>query len=193
VKLAALLEEIENDGIKNDAKVTDRSYKQLNISKDTGEFLSVLIKSSQAKSICEVGTSNGYSTLWLADAIPGDGKITTLEIQQHKIDQALHNFNRSGLSHKIEVINSDALKFFKNSENTFDFIFLDAERTEYISFAKELISALRTGGLLVCDNAISHKEELAEFIEYIQNSKQFSTSLVPVGKGEFIAYKNTST
>ncbi|MGY8872490.1 MAG: O-methyltransferase [Pseudomonadales bacterium] len=191
MKLENLLYELEIEGIKNDSEASDRSYKQLNITKDTGEFLTILVKASNAETILEVGTSNGYSTLWLAAAIPDSGKVITLEIQQHKIDQAKINFDRSGLGRKIEVVKSDASEYFELSDNKFDFIFLDAERTEYINFSKEIISSLRIGGLLVCDNAISHKEEMIEFIEFIKGSNQFTTSLVPVGKGEFVAYKNT--
>jgi predicted O-methyltransferase YrrM len=191
MELENLLYELEIEGIKNDSEASDRSYKQLNITKDTGEFLTILVKASNAETILEVGTSNGYSTLWLAAAIPDRGKVITLEIQQHKIDQAKINFDRSGLGRKIEVVKSDASEYFELSDNKFDFIFLDAERTEYIKFSKEIISSLRIGGLLVCDNAISHKEEMIEFIEFIKGSNQFTTSLVPVGKGEFVAYKNT--
>jgi predicted O-methyltransferase YrrM len=190
MKLENLLSELELKGIENDSEVLDRSHKQLNITKDTGEFLAILVKSSCAETILEVGTSNGYSTLWLAAATSESGKVTTLEVQQHKIDQAQVNFNKSGLGRKIDIVKSDASEYFQKSDKQFDFIFLDAERTEYMKFSKEVISSLRMGGLLVCDNAISHEEEMAEFIGFIKNSNQFSTSLVPVGKGEFIAYKN---
>jgi len=190
MELEKLLSELELKGIENDSETSDRSHKQLNITKDTGEFLTVLVKCSCAEIILEVGTSNGYSTLWLAAATSDKGKITTLEVQQHKIDQAQANFDRSALSGKIDIIKSDAAEYFKKSDKQFDFIFLDAERTEYMGFSEEVVSLLRIGGLLVCDNAISHKEEMAEFIDFIKNSHQFSTSLVPVGKGEFVAYKN---
>ena len=93
MKLENLLSELELKGIENDSEVLDRSHKQLNITKDTGEFLAILVKSSCAETILEVGTSNGYSTLWLAAATSESGKVTTLEVQQHKIDQAQVNFN----------------------------------------------------------------------------------------------------
>lgn len=189
--LASLLSEIEKDGIKNDAEAVDRSYKQLNITRDTGEFLSVLVKASKAESILEVGTSNGYSTLWLAAATSDKGSVTSLEIQQHKIDQAEKNLKRSGLEKKVTIVKSDALAYFTALDQQYDFIFLDAERTEYMNFAKEVVAALRIGGLLVCDNAISHASEMTEFIDFITSSQQFATSLVPVGKGEFMACKQT--
>jgi len=188
--LSELLFELESAGIKNDAAVADRHLKQLNITKATGEFLSVLVKASGSKNILEVGTSNGYSTLWLADAIPNTGTVVTLELQQHKIHQAKANFERAGLANKIEIINADAIGFFSQSVGQFDFIFLDAERTEYMKYSDKLVKSLEPGGLLVCDNAISHAEEMAEFIEFIKSCREFSCSLVPVGKGEFLAYKN---
>ena len=189
MELENLLEKIEKDGLENDSIVTDRSLKKLNITKDTGEFLAVLVKSSKSKCVCEVGTSNGYSTLWLANALPAGGRVITLEVQQHKIEQAQNNFNLSGLASKIEIIKSDAYDYFTEKNEEFDFIFLDAERTEYMSFAEQVVSSLAIGGTLVCDNAISHEEEISDFINFIKQSNQFITSLVPVGKGEFVACK----
>lgn len=191
MELEDFLSELEVEGINNDSKAVDRSHKQLNITKDTGEFLTVLVKASGAETILEVGTSNGYSTLWLAAAIPDSGKVTTLEIQQHKIDQAKVNFDRSGLADKIEIIKSPAAEYFKQLDKQYDLIFLDAERVEYMGFSKKVISSLRIGGLLICDNAISHEAELTAFIQFIKGSDRFSTSLVPVGKGEFVAYKHS--
>ena len=190
MKLDYLLSELEIQGMENDSKVAERSHKQLNITRDTGEFLYLLVKVSRSENVLEVGTSNGYSTLWLASAIPDTGKVTTLEIQQHKIDQARVNFDRAGLTSKIEIIEINALEYFKQLDQQYDFIFLDAERVEYMDFAKEVISSLRPGGLLVCDNAVSHKSELEPFMGFIKESNNFATSLVPVGKGEFVVYKN---
>ncbi len=190
MKLGCLFSELEEQGLKNDLEISDRSYKQLNITKDTGEFLTFLVKVSNTKTILEVGTSNGYSTLWLAAATADTGRVTTLEIQQHKIDQAKVNFERAGLSEKIEVLGLDAAEFFKQAGDQYDLIFLDAERIEYMSYSKDIISTLRAGGGLVCDNAISHKSEMAEFMRFIKGCNNFVTSLVPVGKGEFVAYKS---
>jgi predicted O-methyltransferase YrrM len=190
VDLEALLVELENYGEKNDAEVTERSRRLLNITRETGEFLAVLIKATRAEHILEVGTSNGYSTLWLAAAIPPSGTVTTLEVLPHKIEQARHNFQKAGLQQKIKLVQTDAVEYFKTLNGQYDLIFLDAERTDYMKFAAEVTEALREGGLLVCDNAISHPSELIDFTNYIKGQPDFTTCLVPVGKGEFLACKD---
>ena len=95
-KLSALLKELEQFGLENDAKANDRSQKMLNITPDTGEFLLLLIRALKAKRVLEIGTSNGYSTLWLAQAVqPHGGQVTTLELEPHKADMARTNFQRA--------------------------------------------------------------------------------------------------
>jgi len=190
MELDKLLSELENYGEKNDTEVTERSQKLLNITRETGEFLSVLIKATMAENILEVGTSNGYSTLWLASSIPPSGMVTTLEVLPHKIEQAKRNFQNAGLEKRIDLVQTDAVEYFKTLNRQYDLIFLDAERTDYMKFAEDVTEALRVGGLLVCDNAISHRSELIDFTNYIKSHPDFTTCLVPVGKGEFLAYKD---
>lgn len=81
--LTALLRELEQLGEENDATVEQKELKYLNITRDTGEFLAVLIKASVVRQALEIGTSNGYSTLWLASALPEDGHVTTLEVSPY--------------------------------------------------------------------------------------------------------------
>ncbi|MCA9954256.1 MAG: O-methyltransferase [Anaerolineales bacterium] len=184
-----LLAELEKQGSENDAKVTERKEKFLNITRDTGEFLAVLVKATKAHDILEIGTSNGYSTLWLANSLPETGNVTTVEALPHKIAMAKHNFATANLAHKISLIESNAVDFFQQLKQQFDIIFLDADRSQYMLFAAEVIAALKPGGLLIIDNAVSHESELANFIDHIKSQSIFTTSLIPVGKGEFVAYK----
>jgi len=188
--LRELLEELEQLGEENDAAEKQREFKYLNITRDTGEFLTMLIKASAARQILEVGTSNGYSTLWLASALPEDGHVTTLEVSAYKIEHAVQNFRRANLDHKITVLQSDALDYLSQGNVQFDFIFLDANRSRYIEFASQVVARLRPGGLLICDNAISHASEMEEFIAFVKDTSEFSVVTVPIGKGEFVACKN---
>ncbi|QRX82711.1 O-methyltransferase [Glaciimonas sp. PAMC28666] len=187
--LKNLLEELEAFGHANDALIKDRPARMLNITRDTGDFLSVLIKIMSAKRILEIGTSNGYSTLWLADASrPFDGKVTTVEMSRFKIAMAAENFARSGLAEHITQIEGDAGDVLQTAKDAaFDLIFLDSDRAQYDGWWPDLKRVLRCGGLLVVDNATSHAEEMAPFIKAIQADGDFVTSLVPVGKGEFLA------
>ena len=189
--LAALKRELEAYGRHNDGATTERSRRMLNITRDTGEFLSVLVRASAARRILEVGTSNGYSTLWLAQAAAATGGgVTTLERSGHKVELASATFARSGLEPLITLVQDDAGAFLARCEpEAFDLVFLDSERSEYCGWWIFLRDALRPGGLLVADNATSHAAEMAPFIALVSADSAFTTSLVPVGNGEFLAVK----
>ena len=79
--------------------------------------------------------------------------------------------------------------FVNNLKGEFDIIFLDADRSLYISFIPHILRLLKPGGIMICDNAVSHEEELGEFMEFFVNRSDYTACLVPVGKGEFIACK----
>jgi len=191
-RVASLLREIEAFGNANDARVADRSQKMLNITPDTGEFLSILVRLQPAKRVLEIGTSNGYSTLWLADAVSGtEGIIETVERNPEKVRLARANFERSGLSRFISLVEADAAKVLAAAADaTHDFIFLDSERTEYLSWWSHILRVLRPGGLVVCDNAISHKHEFEQFLGAVRRTPSCSMCLVPVGKGELLILKH---
>jgi predicted O-methyltransferase YrrM len=188
-KLSQLLTELEKFGAENDQVTTDRPKRMLNITRDTGEFLSVLVKSTNAKRVLEIGTSNGYSTLWLADAARSVGGIvTTIEYSEYKIGLAAKNFTRAELENFIIQIRDDAKSILSTlTDESFDLIFLDSERQQYPDMWADIKRVLRIGGLLVVDNAISHKEQIAPFLQQVEADIHFSTCLVPVGNGEYLA------
>jgi predicted O-methyltransferase YrrM len=190
-QLCGLLAELERFGNANDSATGERSRKMLNITRDTGEFLSVLVRATSARRVLEIGTSNGYSTLWLASAAQAiGGSVTTVELSDYKIALATKNFARSGLASFIASIQDDASRVLERSTDcAFDFVFLDSERPEYPGWWPNLKRVLRPGGLLVVDNATSHPQEMAPFVVLVQKDANFTTSLVPVGNGEFMAVK----
>lgn len=190
--LMQLLAELEHFGKENDRSVSDRPQRMLNITRDTGEFLSVLVKATNARRVLEIGTSNGYSTLWLADAVRSlDGRVTTVELSEYKYGLASRNFKQSDLAAVITQIQGDAGRTLANSlDESFDFIFLDSERPEYPGWWPDLKRVIRKGGLLVVDNAISHKEQMEAFVSLVEVDTEFSTCLVPVGKGEYLATRS---
>lgn len=190
MNIEQLLNDLEQLGLDNDEVQSERSKRYLNITRDTGEFLAVLIKATNAKTVLEIGTSNGYSTLWLASSLPNDGHVFTIENNHQKITEAAANFCKAELDSKITQLDGDVVDLLSNLPQNIDFIFLDADRSQYLTIAEQLFSLLREGGLLVCDNAVSHKEELEEFNVWIEEQTNLSTSLVPVGKGELLVYKD---
>ncbi|TWI61153.1 putative O-methyltransferase YrrM [Pseudoduganella lurida] len=190
--LHQLLEELERFGLQNDAGIdrasAERPLRMLNITRDTGEFLAVLVRATGARAILEIGTSNGYSTLWLADAARAlGGKVTTVELLDAKFALAQENFRRAGLADRIDALQADAGAVLRDAaEGYYDFIFLDSERSLYLDWWPDIRRVLRPNGLLVVDNAVSHAEEMADFVQSVR-ADGFACSLVPVGKGEFLA------
>ena len=177
----SLLIELEQFGSSNDSATTERSRKMLNITRDTGEFLSVLVRATLARRVLEIGTSNGYSTLWLASAAQAiGGSVTTIEFSDYKIALAKNNFARSGLASFITSIQDDAGRGAQRAaDSAFDFIFLDSERPEYPGWWPNLRRVLRPGGLLVVDNATSHPQEIAPFIALVQADTSSQPVLFP--------------
>jgi predicted O-methyltransferase YrrM len=189
--LLSLLRELERFGKDNDANVSERTRRMLNITRDTGEFLSVIVRAMSARRILEIGSSNGYSTLWLADAaLAVGGIVTTVERSDYKVGLARENFARSGLTN-ITLVHDDANQLLEElSHGACDLIFLDAEREEYPALWPQLQRVLRPSGLLVVDNAASHATEMAQFITLVRSTTEFTTSQVPVGNGVFLAVKS---
>jgi predicted O-methyltransferase YrrM len=190
MNLSNILTELEELGNSNDSIESERSKKYLNITRDTGEFLSVLVKSTKSQNILEIGTSNGYSTIWLASSLPENGLVTTIECSLQKFNEAQVNFEKAKLTNKINQIHDEAKSYLAQLNSKFDIIFLDADRSLYMSMVVEIEKLLKPGGLIVTDNAISHEHELIEFMEYFKRKSEYSCCLVSVGKGEFLAYKS---
>ena len=189
--LDELLSELERFGKANDDANAERPRRMLNITRDTGEFLAVLVRATVARRVLEIGTSNGYSTLWLASAAGAiGGSVTTVELSEYKIGLAIANFARSGLASQITLLHEDAGRVLQRSaDGAFDLVFLDSERPAYPGWWPHLKRVLRPGGLLVVDNATSHAAEMAPFVALVAADVSFVTSLVPVGNGEFLAVK----
>ncbi|MDQ1924797.1 O-methyltransferase [Massilia pseudoviolaceinigra] len=187
--LHKLLSDIERFGEENDAAIEARGRRMLNITRGTGQFLAHVIGAMDARDLLEIGTSNGYSTLWLADAVaPTGGKVTTVEMAPAKLRMARENFTASGLGRFIVQVEGDAGQLLARSdESSCDVLFLDSERSEYTGWWPDIRRVLRPHGLLIVDNATSHAAEMAPFMQAVAAEAVFSTSLVTVGKGEFLA------
>ncbi|MGH1391247.1 MAG: O-methyltransferase [Aeromonas jandaei] len=189
--LERLKQALEQFGEQHDLAQTERADKMLNITRDTGELLAVLVHTRGAQAVLEIGTSNGYSTLWLAEAVARlDGHVTTIERDEAKRALAQANFEQAGLAGRITQLAGEAEALLPTLPSAgFPLIFLDSDRRQYRAWWPQLQRLLPPRGLLVVDNAISHREELAEWMAEVAQDPRFVTSLVPVGKGEWLVVR----
>jgi predicted O-methyltransferase YrrM len=188
--LRALLEELARFGQENDARETERGRRMLNITPETGQFLAILIRVMRATQILEVGTSNGYSTIWLARAAgETGGHVTTIEAAADKAAMAHDNFQRAGLADRITLQRGSALDVLAQLHGPFDLIFLDADRPNYLGYLDRLLPLLRPGGLLVTDNVVSHAHELTDFLARLKSDPSLESVTVPIGNGEEVTLR----
>jgi predicted O-methyltransferase YrrM len=180
--LAALLDELYAAGREHDAHQTDRLARLRNLEPETARLLALLIRATGARRVLELGTSNGYSTLWLADAVRDTGGIvTSVELDPERSAAAAANLARAGLADHAELRVQDAADALAQAaDESLDLVFLDAERPHYAAYWPRLLRAVRPGGLLAIDNVLSHAHELEEFTKLIET---LETTVVPVGAG----------
>lgn len=189
--LEQLKRELERFGEQHDEAQPSRGRKMLNITRDTGELLALLVQTRGAQAVLEIGTSNGYSTLWLAEAVKRlDGRVTTIELDESKRAMAALNFEHAGLEPWIDQLAGEAGSLLPSLPTAgYQLIFLDSDRQHYQGWWPEIRRLLAPRGLLVVDNAISHESEMRDWMAQVRRDPDFLTSLVPVGKGEFLVVR----
>jgi predicted O-methyltransferase YrrM len=188
--LLALLEKLAGFGEDNDARETARPRRMLNITRDTGRLLWILVCATRATRILEVGTSNAFSTIWLADAARATGgRVTTLEVNGDKIALARANLASAGLADVVDIVEGPAAETLSTLTGPFDLVFLDADRPSYLTYLELVVPRLRRGGMLVADNVTSHASELVDYLRRVKSHPELFTVTVPIGNGEEIALK----
>lgn len=165
-----------------------------NISRASANFLNMLIKISGAKNVVEVGTSNGYSGIWIANALKETGgKLTTIEYYEKRIVLAEENFKKCGVDDIITVKQGSACEVLEElcSQENFeiDFAFIDANKAEYIKYFDIINPKLKKGGIIAADNITSHPDKVAPFVEKIKNDSDYQVEILDLPAGMLIAYK----
>ncbi len=178
------------------------SEKVLAIGRNTGIFYNILLKSMDAKKILEIGMSLGYSTIWFAEAISKKtgGKIITIDQDKKKIELAKRNFEDAGLSDFIDIRHGDALEVLldikneSNSSESFDFVFIDADKERYIQYFDVLFPMVKPGGLIGADN-ILFPERFQKFaslyVKHVRNNPKIRSVTLPIDNGEELSLKLT--
>jgi predicted O-methyltransferase YrrM len=178
--------------VAHDQALSDRLERFRNVEPPTAELLGVLIRAVGAKGILELGTSNGYSTIWLADAARATGgRVVSVEVEPARTSLAHENLSAAGVAEFVELRVGDAGESLaKSVEGEWEFIFLDAERPGYAGYVDDLVRVLAPRGVLAVDNVLSHEHELAEFTALIEAADGLTQTVVPIGAGLRLAVRD---
>jgi predicted O-methyltransferase YrrM len=193
-QLAAYINDLYQRGQAHDAEEPDRLDRLRNVEPDTARLLAMLVRATHARRLLEVGTSNGFSTLWLADAARSiGGRVVSVEIDPVRTAQALAHLSAVKLDEVVELRTEDAAQTLKRSADAvWDLIFLDAERPAYVDYWPDLVRVLKKGGLLVLDNVLSHSDEVHDFRQLVDKDPRVSEALVPIGAGALLIVKEAA-
>ena len=193
----AWLNEIEKYALDTQVPIIRRSMQSL---------LKFLLTYTRPKSILEVGTAIGFSALLMSEYAPADCHITTIEKYEKRIPIAKDNFRKAGREDRITLLEGDATEILKELEGTYDIIFMDAAKGQYINYLPDIKRVLRKGGLLISDNILQEGEivesryavtrrnrtihtRIREYVYELTHTKDFVTSIVPIGDGITLSVK----
>ena len=169
-------------------------------------FLKLLLSMKQPKKILEVGTAIGFSALLMSEYGPKDCHITTIEKYEKRIPLAKENFAKAGKEDKITLLEGDATQILKELDGTYDFIFMDAAKGQYIHFLPDILRLLADGGLLVSDNVLQDGDvvesrfavtrrnrtihgRMRDYLYELKHQPNLVTSILPVGDGVTVSVK----
>jgi predicted O-methyltransferase YrrM len=173
----------------HDAAQADRLDRYRVLEPETAELLAFLVRATGARDVLEIGTSIGYSTLWLADAVAEvGGALVSVEVDADRSARARANLDRAGLAADLRV--QDAAQTLRESPDAaWDLVFLDAERPAYAGYWPDVLRVLRSGGLVAIDNVLSHPDQVTEILALIADEPAVAETLVPIGAGLELALK----
>jgi predicted O-methyltransferase YrrM len=191
--IAQLLAELEAHGLEHDAHESVHARRLLNLEPDTAQLVSILVQSGRRTRLLELGTSNGYSTIWLARALRATGgRLISIERDAAKQAQADASLRRAGLREVVDLRLGDATALVTDLPGPFDCVFFDADRRSYPQQLALLLPKLTPDVLLLADNVLSHPDEIAPYLAAIAALPGFARVVAPTGKGLSIAYRGGS-
>jgi predicted O-methyltransferase YrrM len=193
-RLRAFVDGLYADGVAHDAAHADRVLKRRNLEPATAELLSLLVRVVGARRVVEIGMSNGFSTIWLAEAVGDTGGLVT-SLDTAPIDDAPGNVTRAdaalpGLAGRVDLRQEDGGAYLATlADGSVDLLFLDAERTEYPRWWPHPVRVVRPGGILAIDNVLSHPDEVAPFLALLAGEQDFIGATLAVGKGLHLGWR----
>lgn len=146
------------------------------IGPNRGTVLDEVIREHKPKTILEVGTLVGYSAIRMGRHLGKGGRVTCVELREDMAEVARANFERAGMSDRIEVVVGDALRVLPSLQGRLDMVFLDAVKEDYIDYLKSVERLLQKGSVVVADNVKSHAGVLGPYLDYVRNSGRYRSS-----------------
>jgi len=172
---------------------------------EVAQFLKVLLKIKKPKNILEIGTAIGYSAIVMADSTLNETKITTIERRRDLIEIALKNIKSTNYLDRINIIEGEAEEVLQRLDGRYDFIFLDAAKGQYLEFFNHCTKLLEPEGIIVSDNVLfkgmvatdklvirrkkTIVKRLRKFLQYINEIKGYTSTIIPIGDGVAISYR----
>src|SRR5574338_1416089 len=176
------------DAILSDIKGKDTG--QLAVSEEDGRFLRLLVATSRAKRVLEIGGASGYSAIWMAQAVRANGgHLVTIEYDAARARELQANIARAGFTDVVTVVSGDAFAQIPKLTGSFDFVFLDAWKKDYQRFFDVVFPRLERGGMFIAHNVVNKASEMGDFLQTINDNPAVWTSIVkPSGEGISISY-----
>jgi predicted O-methyltransferase YrrM len=151
----------------------------MNVPVEDGRMIRLLVETSGAKHVVEVGTSNGFSGLWICMGLKATGgKLTTHEIDAQRAALARENFKKAGVDPIVTLVEGDAHKEVGKLEGPIDMLFLDADKEGYMDYLKQLLPKVRPGGLILAHNVTSHGGDMKQYLDAVTGDPALETLYV---------------
>jgi predicted O-methyltransferase YrrM len=184
-----LLQRLEAEGLRHDSAETEHSRKMLNLEPATAEVVAILLRIAGTRNVLEIGTSNGYSTVWIAATIgPLGGRVTSIDKDPQKHALARENLAAVDLLRYVDLRLGDATEIAARLTGPFDCLFFDADRISAPQQLELLLPKLALPGMLLADNALSHPDQIAGYLARLAEMERISHTIIPVGKGLSVAH-----
>ena len=181
-RVDAVLERLYAEDAAQRAAKLPSSQRTRNVDRETGRWLALLVRATNARQLLEIGLSNGVSTIWLAAAArQNGGQITGTEILPERAAEANRNLADAGLDEEARVVAGDARATVASFPGPFDLVFIDAEKDDYVDHFEPVMGRVRPGGLILADNVISH--DLSAYQALLRSRSDVETVTIPIGRG----------
>jgi predicted O-methyltransferase YrrM len=172
------LSAIEAEKVLRDIEATQNYYI---IGPTRGRILEKIAKEFHPQRILEIGTNVGYSTILMGKELPKYAKITTIEINPEFAEKARKNIQRANIKPKVEVLVGDALKIIPNLKDEYDFVFIDAEKSQYHAYLQALEPHLFRGSMIVADNVGKYEAQMEDYLKHVRESGDYTSRFIMVG------------